>query len=449
MENPPRIGVVSPYWSFWENVVEGDPRAVHAALLDRAVVRLGDLGEVVWRVRVDELDSTLDPVDLIVVVVTMAAPPERTREFVEEREGAIVLVWACHESPLIAVPFTHESITLRGATVGASMVTASLTRAGIRHDVVLGTPDSPRVSGALRGAAAASRVRGSRLLVIGEPLPGYDFVTAPAEEVARLGVELISRQPDELAELMERITPAEVHAARTVNDAETTTELGADAAARYAIALGAMVESTGARGGTINCHVASLRSGTRWGGMAPCRALGAQTSRGCPFTCTGDVTTALAMMMVNALGRPTMYHEMEAIDETTDEVVLANSGEHDTRFAAVDPPRVAANPWFPGENPTPIVAFQIAPGPASVVALTVVDSRLRAIVAEGSFTDRPTELTGTMTAAFRFAGLAAVDGWQEWVRAGAGHHACATDAHVASELAVVCRHLGIELVVIG
>lgn len=399
--------------------------------------------------RVDELASSLDPVDLIVVVVTMAAPPERIREFVEEREGATVLVWACHESPLIAVPFTHESITLRGATVGASMVAASLTRAGIRHDVVLGTPDSPRVSGALRGAAAASLIRGSRLLVIGEPLPGYDFVTAPAEEVAGLGVELISRQPDELAELMARITPAEVLAARPLSGAEVTTEVGADAAARYAIALGSMVESTGARGGTINCHVSSLRSGTRWGGVAPCRALGAETSRGCPFTCTGDVNTALAMMMVTALGRPTMYHEMEAIDETTDEVVLANSGEHDTRFAAVEPPRVAANPWFPGENPTPIVAFQVAPGPASVVALTVVDSRLRLIVAEGSFTDRPTELTGTMTAAFRFAGLAAVDGWQEWVRAGAGHHACATDAHVASELAVVCRHLGIDLVVIG
>ena len=399
--------------------------------------------------RVDELEASLAAVDLIVVVVTMAAPPELIRTFIEERPGVVVLVWACHESPQIDAPFTHESITTRGATVGASMVTASLTRASVPHDLVLGTPDSARVGEALRGAAAASRIRGSRLLVIGEPLPGYDFITPPAGEVERLGVELVSRRPEELAALMEEVSDAEALAARPPGDADITTELGADAAARYAIALSAMVESTGARGGTLNCHVSSLRTGTRWGGVAPCRARGAQTSRGCPFTCTGDVNTALAMMMVNALGRPTMYHEMEAVDETTDEVVLANSGEHDARFEATSPPRDAANPWFPGENSTPIVAFQVAPGPASVVALTVVDSRLRVIVAEGSFTDRPTELTGTMTAAFRFAGRTAVDGWQAWVRAGAGHHACATDAHLAAELAVVCRHLGIDLVSIG
>ena len=183
--------------------------------------------------------------------------------------------------------------------------------------------------------------------------------------------------------------------------------------------------------------------------MAPCFALGRETSRGCPFTCTGDLNTALAMLLVAVLGRPTMYHEMEAIDETTNDVVLANSGEHDERFASLSPVRAIANPWFPGENPTPILAFQVAPGPASVVAVTVVDGHLRVIVAEGHFTDRPTSDVGTMSASFRFATPLATSGWQEWVGAGAGHHACATDAHVAGDMAAICRHLDIELVAIG
>jgi len=225
--------------------------------------------------------------------------------------------------------------------------------------------------------------------------------------------------------------------------------VGVDAAVRFALALHEMVEAAEAQAGTLNCHVSSLRGGTRWSGVAPCFALGRQTSRGCPFTCTGDVNTALAMLLVAALGRPTMYHEMEAIDEITDDVVLANSGEYDDRFAAIAPARVTANPWFPGDNPTPILAFQVASGPASVVAVAVVADRLRVIVAEGQFTERPTVLTGTMTAAFRFDAFPAAVGWSEWVRAGAGHHACATDAHVRRDLAVICRHLGITLISIG
>jgi L-arabinose isomerase len=447
----PKIGLLSPYWSFWEGVVDGDPRALHTALFDEAIAVARGHGDVAWSVRVDELDDSLPTVDLIIVVVTMASPPAAVRAFLESRPRAIVVVWALHDSPAIDEPFTHQSITTRGATVGASMVAASLSRVGIAHDIVLGDPTSARVDLALRCAAAAAAVRGSRLLVVGEPLEGYDFVLPPRDEVARLGVDLISRTPDDLAAHADSASPralAELEAEIGPDVSAVTTEAGAQVALRAAVALQHMVELDDVQGGALNCHVPSLRTGTRWGGVAPCLALGRMTSQGCGFTCTGDVNTALAMLLVSSLGRPTFYHEMEAIDEDSDEVVLANSGEHDSRFASVSDARIVANPWFPGTNPTPIVAHQVAPGPASIVAVTVVDETLRVIVAEGEFTARPTHLTGTMTAAFRFSSSSAPDGWQAWVAAGAGHHACATDAHLTNDLTVVTRHLGLDLVIV-
>jgi L-arabinose isomerase len=451
LRKQPRIGLLSPYWNFWEGVVEGDPRAIHAALFAKAIRVASTYGDVVWSVRADELDDRLETVDLIIVVITMASPPAPVRAFVESRPHAVFVVWALHDAPAIAEPFTHQSITTRGATVGASMVAASLLRAGIAHDVVLGDPSSPRVSQALRCAAAAAAVRGSRLLVVGEPLQGYDFVLPPRAEVDRLGVELISRTPDEFAAHADAASEGDLAALRSeIGDAvnAVTTDAGADVALRAAVALQRLVDHDEVQGGALNCHGPSLRTGSRWGGVAPCLALGRITSRGCGFTCTGDINTALAMLLVSALGQPTFYHEMEAIDEETDEVVLANSGEHDSRFAAVSEARIVANPWFPGENPTPIVAYQIAPGPASIVAVTVISGRLRVIVAEGGFTTRPTEHTGTMTAAFRFSSTSAPAGWQAWVTAGAGHHACATDAHLANDLTAVCRHLGLDLVIV-
>lgn len=432
--------------------MEGDPRGAHARLFEQSIAVAGAHGETVWSVLADDLDESLPPVDLIIVVITMAAPPAPLRAFLEQRPDSLVVIWALHESGEIAEPFTHQSITTRGATVGASMVAASLARAGVDHDVVLGHSTAARVDQALRCAAAAATIRGSRLLVLGDALEGYDFVVPPHLEVARLGVEIVRHDPETLSETAASISEADIAALRAELDADlsaVTTNAGADSALRLARALEQMVDADGVQGGAMNCHGPSLRGGHRWGGVAPCLALGRLTSQGCGFTCTGDVNTAIAMLLVSALGRPTMYHEMEAVDELTDEVILANSGEHDDRFAAVAPARVVANPWFPGANPTPIVAFQVAPGPASIVAVTVIDEKLRVIVTQGTFTERSTDRTGTMSAAFRFSSSSAPEGWRAWVNAGAGHHACATDAHIRDDLRAVCRHLGLELVSVG
>ncbi|MBX9717534.1 MAG: hypothetical protein K2X36_01665 [Microbacteriaceae bacterium] len=120
---------------------------------------------MVWSLRADELDDSLGTADLIIVVITMASPPAPVRAFVESRRNAVFVVWALHDAPAIAEPFTHQSITTRGATVGASMVAASLSRAGIAHDVVLGDPSSPSrtgpaVRGGRRGSAGVSTVGG-------------------------------------------------------------------------------------------------------------------------------------------------------------------------------------------------------------------------------------------------------------------------------------------------
>ncbi|MER3388670.1 MAG: hypothetical protein RJQ01_01430 [Microcella sp.] len=420
--------------------------------MHRSAEVLTGYGNVVWSVAAEGLEPELAPVDLVVVAVTMASPPAALRAFLAERKDCVVLVWAHHAFPRLPEPFTHQSITVRGATVGASMVAASLSQAGIRHDVVLGDAASPQVHDALRCAAAAASIRGCRILVVGEPLDGYDFVMPPEGEISRLGMTLVTRTPEDIASDAEHVSERELAALRAelgVSLREATTAEGEESALRYAHALRCAVDSSEARAGTLNCHVPSLRTGARGGGVAPCFALGRETSRGCPFTCTGDLNTSLAMLLVTALGHPTMYHEMEAIDETTNDVVLANSGEHDNRFAPLSAARVVANPWFPGANPTPIVRFQVAPGPASVVAVAVLGGRLTVVVARGEFTDRPTEDVGTMSASFRFAGSPAASGWRDWVRAGAGHHACATNADVTRDLAEVCRHLDLDLITIG
>ena len=80
--------------------------------------------------------------------------------------------------------------------------------------------------------------------------------------------------------------------------------------------------------------------------------LGRLTSGGRPFTCTGDIVTAVAMLTTKRLGGAAVYHEIEAIDYATGEVVIANSGEHDLAWLADgERPRLQRNDWFCGKDP--------------------------------------------------------------------------------------------------
>lgn len=446
------IGVIAPYWNFWESAVEADVRAAQQHLHERCTTAISSQGAIVWNVSDDELSDELETVDLIVVVAQMAVPPARVLSFLQKRNGGVTLVWAAHETPQVKEPFTHESIVLRGGTVGASMLTSSLTLKGIAHEVILGDPESPVVVQALRIACAAAVIRGSRLSVIGRELEGYDFVRPSSSELKRLNIDLVPHTPESFAQTTASIDARSVGAFTSDLDdswLEATSAEGSNQAVRYTLALQKVMAADQSRAGAINCHALALRNNPAGPGVAPCFALGFETSQGRPWTCTGDINTSLAMLFVSALGHPTMYHEMEAVDVATGEVIFANSGEHDSRFEAQTAFRYSPNPWFPGINPTPILSFEVAPGPASVVAITSVKNRLRVIVAEGEFTARSAQGTGTMSAVFRFGGLSGHEGWQSWVRAGSGHHSCATNEHIAADIEALCRHLEIDCVRVG
>ena len=58
------------------------------------------------------------------------------------------------------------------------------------------------------------------------------------------------------------------------------------------------------------------------------------------------------MLTTKRLGGAAVYHEIEAIDYASGEVVIANSGEHDLAWLAPgERPRLQRNGWFCGKDP--------------------------------------------------------------------------------------------------
>lgn len=434
----PRVTLLHPYWDFWETSVAYDLRA------DRD--RLG--GEV--RAAVDVQWVEPHGADCVLVLQTMATPPAWT---IAELPDLPVVVWAAHRWERIPAEFDHGGITAEGATVGTPMLTSVLVREGRPFELVVGRVDDPvvraAVTDALRGAAAATRVRGARIGRVGPVQDGYVCVDTSDELLEeQLGVEVVRLPASEVTRLYDAVAPARVEELRAEAAAGYDVSIageGLDRSLRAACAIEDLVAEHGLAAGALNCHVPEIRFGGV--GVTPCFGLGRSASRGVPWTCTGDVLTAVAQLIGKALGGAAQYHELESYDYETGEFVIASSGEHDLDFAPDVRPALVRNEWFATDPCVGACAcFSPHAGPGTLLAFADVGGRYRLILGEGELTGRAFPATGTANGGFRFA--RGLDGWRDWCAAGANHHSSATPGALGAAGSACARFLGVEHAVV-
>jgi L-arabinose isomerase len=397
-------------------------------------------------------------VEAVLVLQTLAVMPSYTLAALREVPDAPVVVWTANRRGRVPTDFDHAGITTEGSTVGTPMLTNTLVRSGRPFELVVGLVDEAAtvqdVADALRAGAAASRLRKSRIGRVGPVFDGYDCVDADDDRLrALLGVEAVRIEAAELRELYRAVGDGRVaeleRETRALYDVEPSAEGDVlERSLRAACALDDLVDRHRLDAGALNCHVPEIRFGDEVG-IAPCFALGRQTSRGVPWACAGDVVTAVAMLTLKLLGGAAQYHELEALDRETGELVVASSGEHDLAFAG-ERPRLIRNLWYDRDPHCGACACFAAPaGAATLVAFTELDvpsPGYRYVVAAGSFTGTAWPGVGTPNAAFRFGSGPAVEAWTRWCCAGANHHSAATPGDVAGQVARVARFLGVEAV---
>jgi L-fucose isomerase-like protein len=460
----PRVAVLVPYWEFWQNAVQSDLRAHLQATATRALealpriepvanelVEAGNAAEVVGRI------ETAAP-DAILVLQLMAVPPARTTAVLDALRELPVVVWGAHGTASPEHGYGHAHITTEGATVGSSQLVSMLVRTRrpfAFHVGRLGDPDTAAaVTCSTLAARTARCIRQGTLARIGPQPDGYDCVVCDPEELRQaLGLRLINVPPEELARrvrLVEReaveALEAEVGATFAVGT-DAPTDEGLERSLRFAAALEGLDRELSVSAGAINCHVAELRFAPDIG-VAPCFALGRETSRGTPWACAGDMLTAVALLGTKLLGGAALYHELETIDYDAGALVIANTGEHDLAWA--DPgtqPELRANGWFATDPVCGACAcFGPPPGPATLVAFTPhpdEPSGFRFVVAEGSFDDRSFPAAATPNGVFRFRGRDAADGFVAWARAGSNHHSSSTPGLLGDAVAELAGFLEI------
>ena len=469
---PARAAVVSPYWMFWEasaggSALRDDRRALLADSVAALEASAGGPLDVVCTGLLDSPETaaaTADGVegdlDVIVVVICMAAPPTHGLGFLDRFGDVPVVVWSVQRSRNIRAGFDASDITSAGTAVGTPQLTNMLARSGRPHEIVVGALDDAachsRLSRAVHLAATASALRRARIARVGQPPPGYVCVDTDPETLRRAtGITFVDVAPAEFRRRWCDVDDATVENLQREAAAAAEVAIDWDRAGQRSLAgaaaLEALDDELGVAAGAMNCHVPELRFGTDVG-VTPCYGLGRETSRGIPWACAGDVLTAIAMLVGKRLGGAALYHEVEVIDFDTDEVAIANSGEHDLAWCpAGERPRLQPNPWYADDPLTgACLWFELPPGPASLIAFTPhadEPSGYRFIVAEGHITERSLPHSPTVGGVFRFAGDAGVsESWRAWAAGGVNHHSSASPGHLGGDVATVARYLGVGCV---
>lgn len=470
-----RVLVVHPFWDLWEHTAGPGFRHDRLRLVDAAITALaGRLRSPVEFVNVGHLDGAegahaviqacKDALpDIVLVLQTMAAPPAPLLAVVDALGAPPVVIWALHESLAVDGYFDHGSITTRGATVGAPMVTAMLTRRSRPYELVLGRLGDEETEGAvaraLQATCAAVSLRDARIGQVGPDVPGYVHVDLDRQALrSQTGIDIVRIDMEEFVARYLAVDTArwqdladQVRQQWTF-EGEVDPE-GFQRSMRAAVAVEQLVDDYTLDAGAFNCHVDGVRfSGPI--GVTPCWGLGRSTTNGVPWTCTGDVVTAVAMLVTKRLGAAALYHEIEEIDYDSGEIVIANSGEHD--LAWMDPtsqPRLRMNGWFCGKDPHCGVCAVLEPpaGPATLVALAqdpTARGGFRLVAARGTLTERTFPETGTANGAFRFNEGLVQDAWARWASLGVNHHSSATPGDVADEVVMVAKFLGIDAAVV-
>lgn len=467
------VAMVQPFWRFWQHAApagHGDRRRREMdelrALLQRHCENQGPTDFIslgLWDIEGpdDSVVGALGVADVLLVVITMAAPPQQLQALLNRFPTVPLVLCALDDSTTVPESFDHAAITTRGATVGVPMLTSVLARSGRPYRLLTAALDDAgsitEVAAACVEASKAGRISRARLGRVGNPQKGYSHVDASDAAITdAFGLEVVRLSPNELVESYRSIDDGAVQALSLEVTATWDWESEADTEAqvrtmRSALALEQLVQQHQLDAGSLNCHVPEIRFGSEIG-IAPCFALGVSTSNGVPWTCTGDVLTAVAMLVAQVLSGTSLYHELEAMDASTGEFVVANTGEHDVAWVREGvTPRLCENHWFRGvgEHNGYCAAHPLAASPATLLAVSYsTNGRLRLVSAEGTVTGRGFPAICTPNGAFRFGSVPARTAWGDWIRAGVNHHSALAKGLLTSAVRRVASTLGIEHVAV-
>lgn len=457
-----RIGLLALHWGAFNPVMPPQYRQEKEHLAQQAAAVLSQHGEVIYPGLITDEESGLaagrvfeSRADVVVVFPCMAAPPSFAWAALAGLGNTPLVIWNAHLLNAIPEGFDATDLVRHSSNVGSVMLTNVLVREGRAFRLVTGPWNDEHVKAevlrVVRAGAAASQLRRTRLGVLGEVIPGYLNLVIDRKALKRdLGVEIVEISQEELTGSFQTVSVEDQRAALeemrlwSVKDVAETDQTKS---ARLAVALDRLVEKYHLDGGTVNCRSPYFLSNPEIGIVA-CYAVSRLMQRGKPFTCTGDVPTAIAAVILKLLGAQAQWCECNVIDYQDDYMLLTDTGEGDPwiaqDFRCIE---VIPNTRFNKSGCGACLRFQFRTGPATLLGFSPglkEVSPWSLIIARGEIIGKHFPNLGVPNMGFRFGGATATKAFTSWCVNGATHHGVVTSGDYVKSLSDVADFLGIN-----
>ena len=455
----PTVGLVSCYFTLFDDQMPDGFRQDREAVVRRYAELLGrdfevvEAGMLTSDAEGDRANELLlgRRLDAVVFAPSMAAPPSYAARALAGIDAPLV-VWNGPSIERLPDGLTQAQATVNSSQVAAVMLANTFIREGRPFASITASPESnedvQRVVRTVRAAAAASRLRGGTVLRVGKPIPGYLDVESTAAELARLGLMEHSVEADELNETFASVEEERAEASLRELAARSWTRHEGPAdrrSMRLALALDQLARDADAIAVTVNCHSDLLRWNPQIG-ITACLGASLLTAQDVPVACTGDLPTALALVLARSVSGRALYCEFYTPERDTELMFLAAGGEGDPAWADPSQPVVVEpNHHYPGEHGDGAsLSFKLEPGPATVLSLSPVRDTWRLAWATGEIVESRYDTVGGPNGMFRFDSGSSYEAGARWIASGATHHNALARGRLDLEVPVLTTALGIE-----
>lgn len=458
----PRAGLLALYVPFYEGIA--DLREEKRLFADSLPARLTGV-DVSYPGIVASIESAReaaeqfrqDGLDAIVVAPSLAVFGALGWTALESLDLPVAL-WSVQPARELPQPYGIQELIRNSGNLGVEALANTLVREGRFFRTFFSTESAPTPDALmqfLRVSAVVADLRRATFGRVGSIFPQMtDVQMDVARWTATTGSRVLDVGPAELTAIYnsqkETAVGSRVTEMTAAHPASGITPDELARSARLSLALDEIVDRFALDGGAFNCHGENCLHNESIG-VTACYAVSRQTTQGRPFSCTGDLPTAIALFLMKRLTGRAIYGELDFVDAAGNFVVIANGGEADFD-AGAGPVRLCGNENFAGihgRGASPQIEMQ--PGPATLLSFSPVDhsGRYRLIAATGELVDHPIEVLKVFHRAFRFHGLSAARAFELWCDSGAIHHLALAPGAWIPELRLLAQILKFEFIHVG
>src|SRR5262249_9866354 len=324
----PRIGLLAPFVSFYEKITP--LRAEKERFAAQLGELLGGACEVIGGGLVDsEMAARAAGEgylkaegDAVIGAATLSVFGALRWAALEVLPPALpIAIW--HLAPLGTVPADYEirALIRNSGALGAMALGNTLARKRRVFRVFDDPPQAGEPPEAIRSfifaSRAAAELRRARLGLIGSVFPQMtDILMDPEEWTRATGAEVIAVATEEFTRACLAVSDEELDDwFAQIGRRPRVVDISADEwrrSMRMSLALDGLARQLSLSGGAFNCHGENCLQNPALG-VTGCYAVSQQTSVGRPFSCTGDLPTAVALLLAKRLSGAAIYGELDMV----------------------------------------------------------------------------------------------------------------------------------------